>query len=159
MNLKDPFAPMRKGTSCSVGEWRICCSVFFFLFIPFFAVHHCISIHKHHVFSSLPFSFSLLHNLLIHSALNMSFLYPLLFRLLWFSFCCLYSKDSIGGLGLSFSSAREQDDRVIYSSTGRAACQGSSHSPCHQALSTNSRSFIVSGAPCFLFHKLCEFPI
>lgn len=105
------------------------------------------------------FLFPVLCNLFIHSALNLSFLCPLSFCLLWFCFLLPLFQGQHQGLGLSFSSTREHGDAVIYSSTGRCACSGSFHGLCHQTLSTSSGSFCVSGASCFLFHEVCEFPI
>lgn len=133
-------------------------SVFFFFFCSFTSLLFVIVFLYTNTMSFLPV-LSLLHNLFIHFALNLSFLCPLSFCLLWFCFLLPLLQGQHQGLGLSCSSTREWDDTAIYSSSGRSACPGSSHGPCHQTLSTSFGSFCVSGAPCFSFHEVCEFPM
>lgn len=146
MYLKDPFAPVSKGSMLSrrIPSILILHSLLFFVA---FLYTNTMSF-LHFLFS---LSFSLLCNLFIHSALNLFFFCPLSFHLLWFRFLLPLFQGWYQGLGLYFSSTREQDDTVIYSFTSCSAGPWSSHGPCHQTLSTSSRSFCVSGAPCSSF--------
>lgn len=162
MNLRDPFAPESKGTSCSVGEWRIFQGFFFFFFLT---VHSILCYSSLYFYTQTPylfFSFSLVLSTLqpFHSLCSKSVLsLPSLVLSPVILLSVAFFQGQHEGLRLSYSSIREQDDTVIYGSTGRPTCLGSSQGPCHQTLSTSSGSFCVSGAFCFPFHEVCEFPI
>lgn len=127
----------------------------FSLFFPLFSIPsiHCYSsLYLYTQTLCLFLFFSLLHNLFIHFALNLCFLCRLSFCLLWFCFLLPLLQGQHQGLGQYCSSTREWEDTVIYISSGHSACPGSFHGPCHQ-------TFCVSGAPCFSFHEVCEFPM
>lgn len=137
-------------------------SACFFVSVPSIRCYSsCITLRKCHAFSSLLLPLVLFTSQPFHSLCSKSVLsLPSLVLSPAIFFLLPLFQGQQQGLGLSFSSTREQDDTVIYGSTGHPSCPGSSHGPSHQTLSTSIPGlFCVSGATCFPFHNVHEFPV